>query len=138
MTTHIDPQAACADMAYLHPSCWHAFVQLEDYLKQAYTDKKTVTLFVPFETYRHPARQRMLFNNGKGVTRAKQYQSAHQFGMAVDYVPFETTFSWAEKHDYGFLRAAAPLFGLTVPYAWDKCHVEHPRFNWIREDVARI
>jgi hypothetical protein len=40
----------------------------------------------PWETWRSPGRQLMLFNKGPTVTKARPWQSAHNWGMAADCV----------------------------------------------------
>ena len=122
--------------------------RLHKYLIDAHQTGRTKTRFEIFETYRTPMRQRDLIK--KGVSKAGPFQSAHQFGLAADFVPHlspeeahrlsdltgERVFpgwNWHSSHDYRFLATSAQLFKLTVPIAWDPCHVEHPNFTKLRE-----
>lgn len=41
---------------------------------------------MPWETWRSPGRQLHLYNKGPTVTRARPWQSAHNWGMAADCV----------------------------------------------------
>jgi len=99
---------------------------------------------------RSPERQDELFI--KGRTKARPWQSAHQYGLAADFVPYITNqealdlgdmvgekvltgWSWHESHDWPFLRQRAEKHGLSVPIAWDKCHVE---YNDFRELLALL
>lgn len=54
-----------------------------------------------FEAYRSPARQDYLYEQGRGragkkVTFSKAYQSAHQFGLAIDvaFLPAPKKWTW--------------------------------------------
>ena len=120
------------DMEALHPVCKTAFRELEAYLQLAFKEGATHSQFAVFETYRHPLRQ--LFLMERGVTKAGMYKSAHQFGLAVDFVPYKTinglrNWSWHKNEDWGFLRKSAELYGLTRPIAWDLPHVQHPAWS---------
>lgn len=85
--------------------------------------------FKPFETYRSPMRQLQLYESVPQVTKAQPWQSAHQFGLAVDFVPFiNGMWSWADHEPWDVLARHALKHGLRVPIAWDKAHVEHPAF----------
>lgn len=131
------------DMTLLSPKFGRACRALDDYLVRAYQTGETKTLFKVFETYRDPLRQNDLLT--KKVTKAGAFQSAHQFGLACDFVPHLSPeeaallserkgervlpgWNWDASHDYRFLATAAERFELTVPISWDPCHVEHP--NW--------
>lgn len=120
--------ARTADMKLLHPTCSRDFLALEFALEQGFARGNTSTRFRPFETYRHPLRQAEAYNNK--TSRARAYQSAHQFGLAVDFVPWNNgRWSWSETHDWAFLEATAKTFGLIRSIAWDLAHVEAPQFQ---------
>lgn len=121
--------------------------RLHKYLIDAHETGRTKTRFEVFETYRDPIRQTDLIK--KGVSKAGPFQSAHQFGLAADFVPFLTPeeaaalsattgervfpgWNWHSSHDYGFLAAAAQRFKLAVPLEWDRVHVEHPSWPHLR------
>lgn len=120
----------------LHPLVQRQFSDLAAALVRDYRSERTRTQFKVFETFRTPMRQLEILTTTKN-TKAGPYRSAHQFGLAVDFVPFHAFWSWDPEHDYDFLAQRAKDFGLSVPYAWDKCHVEHPDFNAIRSFVDR-
>jgi len=84
--------------------------------------------FKPFETYRTPMRQIYLKNLQPPLTRNPPWISAHQYGMAVDFVwQDQQTGDWtwdiADTH-YNALANSAKSIGLNVPVKWDKGHVE--------------
>lgn len=127
--------------------------RLADYLIDAYETSRTKTRFEVFETFRDPMRQADLLR--KGVTKAGSFQSAHQMGLACDFVPHLSAeeaialgerlgervmpgWNWHSSHDYKFLRDAAPRFNLIVPIEWDPCHVEHPKWRDFRVLTRRF
>ena len=122
-----------------HPEFGRRAEELEQYLFDAYKARVTKTYFKVFECFRSSDRQNSLF--AKGVSKAKAGQSAHNYGLAADFVPWINGheaaaighgtvpgWSWHPSHDYDFLKKAAEKFGLEAPLAWDKCHVQLP--NW--------
>ena len=72
----------------LHPKARPTFMGLAAVLKDQYEAKQIKTLFLPFEGYRSPERQNYLFHVMK-TTKARAFQSAHNYGLAVDFVPWE-------------------------------------------------
>lgn len=120
----------------LHPLVFGQFNDLAMALRSDFKQGRTKTDFRVFETFRTPMRQEELFKLGKS-TKASAYRSAHQYGLAADFVPFGAFWNWDEGNDYAHLAKRALDFGLTVPYAWDRVHVEHPDFNAIRAFVDR-
>lgn len=97
-----------------------------------------------FEGYRSPIRQRNLHDSGRGVTKAGAWESAHQYGLAVDFaVPRGgRRDGWTWTVDPAHWRELAVLAaheGLYVPSpGWDPGHVEHPAFGCIREVCRRF
>lgn len=122
----------------LHPLGSGAFRGLKDHLEQGYRNEKTRSYFRPFEGLRTPAKQLELQNVRPPVTQAGPWQSAHQHGLAVDFVPWSEAggWDWSDKHDWKYLKASAQLFGLDVPIDWDKAHVEHPCWPDLRKWLA--
>ena len=131
------------DLSLLDPKFAAICKRLDERLTAAYETGVTKTCFKVFETYRDPARQADLF--AKGTTKARAFASAHQLGLACDFVPYLTAeeaaelsnrigervwpgWNWHSSNDYRFLKTQALAVGLVVPIAWDPCHVEHP--NW--------
>lgn len=96
----------------------------------------------PFEGFRHPLRQYHLLTRTKS-TKAGPWQSAHQYGLAVDFagrvihedgiIP-PNSWNWDEVPEIAWKELArrASVHGLAVPIAWDKGHVQHPLFAKIR------
>lgn len=114
----------------LHPLAGPAFKALARDLEKLWQDGKTQTLFKPFEGLRSPVKQLELLNRRPVVTHVGPWQSAHQYGLAVDFVPWKgDAWSWSEDHDFTALRLAAENAGLTRPMEWDKCHIEHPAWT---------
>ena len=141
------------DTTLLHPKFRRICEGLAQDLIRRYEAGETKTRFEIFETYRTPMRQRDLMK--KGVSKAGPFQSAHQFGLAADFVPHlspeeaaalsattgERVFpgwNWHSSHDYRFLATAAQHFKLSVPITWDPCHVEHPNFVKLREEFRKF
>lgn len=139
------------DTALLHPKFMRACVRLHDYLIDAHETGRTKTRFEIFETYRDPIRQADLLK--KGVSKAGPFESAHQLGLACDFVPYLSPeealalgerkgervlpgWNWDPSHDYSFLATAAELFKLSRPITWDPCHIEHP--NWRKHRLTFV
>lgn len=116
-----------ADLTLLHPIAVSQFQELYKKLLADFKSKKTYSEFHPFETYRTAQRQRQLFKSTPRVTHADAFESAHQFGLAVDFIPkTKGNFNWANSEDWGYLHEAAISVGLSRPISWDKGHIEHP------------
>ena len=90
-------------------------------------------------TYRSPAEQDALYaigrtKPGRKVTNAKAGESAHNFGLALDFVPLENGKPvWGEGHD-AWRKAGnlAPTYGLEWAGTWTRFreypHIQVP--NW--------
>lgn len=99
--------------------------------------------FQLFETVRSPARQRELYEigrdpakpgYGKHVTAAKEYQSAHQYGLAADIWPcVNGQWEWLRPEDPRWYPVAslAPNYGLQT-ISWERPHVELMGFDFRR------
>lgn len=127
------------DLASLHPLSQEAFRLLAERLYADYESGICKEWLREFETWRSPIRQLELLREGK--TKAAPWQSAHQYGMAVDFVPFRYgevgragTWTWdVEAGVWDHLRKRAHELGLACELDWDRCHVEHPEFReWLR------
>ena len=105
------------DISLLNPKFALVVRRLHEYLIDAHETGRTKTRFEVFETFRDPIRQADLLK--KGASKAGPFQSAHQFGLAVDFVPYLTSeealalgtrigervlpgWSWHSSHDYSF------------------------------------
>lgn len=120
----------------LHPKAREVFALLTHRLEQGYRAGATKTLFKPFEGYRSPERQDYLFTVEK-TTRARGWQSAHNYGLAVDFVAYnDGSWSWEGSEDWDFLREAATNCGLMCTISWDRPHVEHPIWSSIKRQVV--
>lgn len=111
----------------LHPLAVKAFRSLDADLKSQAVRGVFPFEFRLFETYRSPQRQEFVYRSGN--SRARQYRSPHQFGLAADFVPWtkQRGFHWdVELHWWTFLKSSAVAHGLDVPLSWDRAHVEHP------------
>lgn len=123
------------DWTRLHPKARPHFAGLADWMVDQHKAGLTPTLFKPFEGYRSPERQEYLFSVEK-TTKARAFQSAHNYGLAVDFVPFvDGKWSWDENHDWGHLDYGARQRGLFRPIKWDRPHVEHPIWYAIKSHL---
>lgn len=92
--------------------------------------------FLVFESYRDPEQQDLAFR--RGVSKARAFESAHQFGLAVDFVPFiDGGWTWQPEDNRLWLHLSelASSFGLSTPLAWDRPHVEDPTWQRVRKLV---
>jgi len=142
------------DTSLLHPKMVGPTKRLHEYLIDCHETHRTQFRFEIFETFRSPVDQRNALT--KGVSKAGPWQSAHQFGLAVDFVPYlnssdtaiaskrinkEVRPGWfweiGDDHpDWMILRISAEKFGLTRPISWDLPHVQHPLFDKIFKILA--
>ena len=91
------------------------------------------TPFLPFETYRDPEQQELMFR--RGTSKAHAFESAHQFGLAVDFVPFiDGNWRWdVDPATWDLLDHHADAMGLQHPIAWDRAHICHPIWDRVRK-----
>jgi len=121
----------------LHPRCMQKFRKLAEYLKRAHEEGDTRFEFRPFEGLRTPIKQEELFRQRPPVTHVGAWHSAHQYGLAVDFVPYNgSSWSWAETNEWQFLADAAHQCGLRRPFLWDKAHIEDPLWDELRPLVG--
>lgn len=130
------------NLADLHAEVRGVFSALAEDLALAYQADKTEFLLEPFEGLRSPDRQAHLLT--EGTTKVGPWKSAHQYGLAVDFVPRRiiayddgtTRRDWywppIEHDDWQALAELAAHHGLTTPIQWDPGHVEHPFWKQIR------
>jgi len=124
----------------LNPKASDHFRLLSKRLEEAFASGRTKRLFKPFEGFRSLERQFEML--GKGVSKARPWQSPHQYGLAVDYVPLSDpnnpkSWVWPDENDpdWVILGQIATDCGLMRSIAWDKPHVEHPIWFNIRNHV---
>lgn len=119
----------------LHPVCLQAFRKLTEDLERTHKDADTNWRFAPFEGLRSPVKQEELFAKRPPVTHVGAWKSPHQYGLAVDFVPYNVVtqkFSWEAPVDWMILKRIAGIHGLRNAISWDKPHVEHPFWDRIR------
>lgn len=134
-----------SDISLLHPKFAGVVKRLHEFLIDSHETKRTKTRFEIFETFRDPVRQNRLF--AQKTTKALAWQSAHNIGLACDFVPYITGdeaialseatgerhfpgWSWHSSHDWDYLTNAAKRFSLTT-IEWDRPHVQHPQASKI-------
>lgn len=123
----------------LHPTIRGKAEGLHKHLIRLHETGELKLRFEIFETFRLPSRQ--IDMKAKGVSKAGAFASAHQFGLAIDFVPFLSQqdaralgvrpgWYWPEITDEAWkvLKQTATLYGLHGPLAWDGSHIELP--NW--------
>lgn len=128
-----DNEARCDDMDFLVPHFQDRLRVVLQELEGLYVRGQVGCQFRVFETYRSPQRQLQLMRMGK--SKALPWQSAHQFGVAADVVPWiidpantkggRWTWEPADRQAFSYLRGAALKAGLDCPIAWDRAHVQH-------------
>jgi hypothetical protein len=116
-----------ASLDLLAPVARTAFAGLDAHLRRE-------TRFRLFETYRDPSAQETAFK--AGTSKARAFESAHQFGLAADFVPyaFGRVWEWPATDDpeWDALRLACRDFGLRNGLSWDRPHVWHPAWDRVR------
>jgi peptidoglycan LD-endopeptidase CwlK len=128
-----DPNARSTDLALLHP----VFREL---VRAVLSDLENERLpFRVFEAYRSPTRQQHLFDQGRTrpgpiITRARPWQSYHQYGVAADFVLFENgRWSWDDTGErrawWQRLHAIGRQWGLE-PLSWEQPHLQLAGLSW--------
>lgn len=135
------------DINRCHPVARGAFSHLTSRLAKGFDLQETKTWWRPFETYRSPVEQQRLYDSrnetGRMVTKARAWQSAHQYGLAVDYVALmlplnaestnaERQWSWDSSYDWDYIaRVVRDEYAgaLVCDISWDPGHVEHVMFE---------
>lgn len=137
----MDTQTVYRDISLLNPEFGRRVTALRQDLVTLYETKRIQFRFEIFETFRSPKRQIHL--RAEGTSKAGPWQSAHQYGLAADFVPFlneveaarvgrkATGWYWPEvtNEAWKILGERAAKAGLVRPINWDKPHVEDPRFD---------
>lgn len=132
--------AILRDISLLHPIVVPAFTELQDRLNRAFRAGDVQILFRPFETYRSPSRQLALTKQKPIVTKAMPWQSAHQYGLAADFVGVTAKGEWTwdlDLQDWDFLTTQAEFCGLEQPIGWDRPHIQAPCFEAVRNAYRR-
>lgn len=123
-------------MTLCHSKAKRVFIETEQEFIAANKAGLTKARFEVFETFRHPMRQEHLF--AANTTKARAWQSAHQYGLAVDFVPrLDGRWTWllSELGDTDMLhfRRIVGNHGLIADIAWDPFHCEHPLWRRVKE-----
>lgn len=105
------------EIKLLHPRVRAKFAAL--------TEELSKHGFRVFETWRSPQRQATLLGRS---SKADAWQSAHQYGLAADFVRYTNSWDWSG--DYTIVRRIARGYGLDAPILWDPGHVQPPNWNW--------
>lgn len=126
------------DWTLIHPICRAQFTELNNNLARAF-QADAAPQFAAFEGYRTPGRQAELYRQRPSVTKADAWQSAHQYGLAIDFVLWtDSGWTWsAEHHAWNFLHEQAAKVGLTAPIAWDPAHIQHPIWLKVRKLLVK-
>ena len=143
MTITPESQRDRFDVSLLHPIMIGPVSDLIRAMRaHAWNEGAELMQFEPFEGYRSPMRQRYLRTTTKS-TKAGPWQSSHQYGLAVDFAVsvYEKgllfdRWTWPDTAPWDVLKREALRVGLTVPIAWDRGHVQHPRFVDVRTALA--
>ena len=114
----------------IHPVARGQFMALDNDLAVAWKEGAAPCLFRPFEGWRSPEKQLEAYK--RKVSKSLPWQSAHQYGLAIDFVPYVNgRWSWepeAGDQAWHFLRLFATRRGLVNDISWDRPHVQHPAF----------
>lgn len=109
---------------------------LAEHLHMEFAGGNMSAFFRIFESYRDPDKQAAAYS--RGTSKAKPWQSPHQFGLACDFVPFdpqENRWYWPEADNpvWNQLDEAVKLWPCLVrPIAWDRPHVQYKNWDKIR------
>lgn len=133
-------------ISLLHPKARQTFKILQEDLVRSYEAGEVHSPLYAFETFRSVERQESLFIAGRSKARA--WQSAHNYGLAVDFVPFvkdktaagtkNVGWSWEVSGDiWDHLTRSAEKVGLFQNISWDRAHVVHPLWFELRRLVLK-
>ena len=127
----------CRDPRLLHPVVRERVLLLLGDAKDAFATRRLPCELELFETYRRPERQQWLL--GQGTTKAAMWQSAHQFGLAADFVPRPNgRWTWEGEQAvacFDWLDANCRKYGLVRAISWDRPHVEWSEWGTFRNGL---
>lgn len=126
------------DWELLHYKCQPGFLIVANRILDAFSNGELSQLYLAFDGYRAPQLQLDMVK--RNVSKALPWQSAHNYGMAVDFVGWNPAEQWnwqpADSPDWGMIGRIAVNAGMLRPIAWDKPHVEHPLWTSIKKLVV--
>lgn len=124
-----NPEKPNKDIAALHPLMWNEVHGLLARLADVAKEEPWFPEFTLFEGYRSPERQALMIARGR--SKAKPWQSAHQYGLAVDLLPVVFgKLTWSVPGDVWTRLAHEVLpFNMICPIGWDKPHCQHVIFK---------
>lgn len=125
----------------IHPEMRTPINQLAEACRTAiFRHEGSDYMLQPFEGFRLPSRQEYLLTIMK-TTKARPWQSAHQYGLAVDFACRSVDqhgrlagWFWPQNEAiWNFLKMKArAIEPLDVPISWDHGHVEHHMWKRIK------
>lgn len=139
--------ARLSRISLLHPKMRSIAEEIHQHLIRLHEAGSLEFRFEIFETLRLPDRQADAF--ARKTSKAGPWQSAHQVGLAIDFVPYLSAaqarkytpkggsplpgWYWprADHGDWDALTELAQQYDLTT-ISWDRPHLEHPLFKKIR------
>lgn len=126
------------DWTLVHPKCIGGFILVGQRIIDAHRRGELTQLYLPFEGYRSPPQQIDLVR--RNVSKAMPWQSAHNYGMAVDFVGWNEKDGWnwqpADSRDWQIIGQIATNAGMLRPITWDKPHVEHPLWHSLKRQLV--
>lgn len=100
-----------------HPCVRRAFVEFYSSISTT----PGLSIVRPFEILRTPQRQNEVL--AAGASKVGGWRSVHQYGCAIDFVPFMGgKFTW-DWDGWSALHAHGRRFGIVAPIEWDKPHM---------------
>jgi peptidoglycan hydrolase-like protein with peptidoglycan-binding domain len=118
------------DLAVLHPVIRESVKRVQEQL-----DEEKLPFRV-FEAYRTPERQRLLYRQGRDVpgdivTKARPWDSYHQYGLAVDFVLYISgSWSWKSTGQYAKMWQRLHVIGRQhglEPLSWESPHLQYAK-----------
>ncbi len=118
------------DLAVLHPVIRESVKRVQEQL-----DEEKLPFRV-FEAYRTPERQRLLYRQGRDVpgdivTKARAWDSYHQYGLAVDFVLYISgSWSWKSTGQYAKMWQRLHVIGRQhglEPLSWESPHLQYAK-----------
>lgn len=123
----------------LHPGVVAGFLLVANRIVDAFEAGNLTQVYLPFEGYRAPAMQLDLVK--RNVSKAGPWSSAHNYGLAVDFVGWNKGELWnwqpADSADWKEIGVIATNAGMLRPITWDKPHVEHPLWHSVKKLLIR-